>query len=553
MAAAQITAFPRRKLALIIGNDNYSKTYNKLNGSVKNAKKIRNLLKQIAFDVTIHTNIDANMMELIQNFCEQIDNGDLVLFYYSGHGCQVNGENYLIPIDDSNIEAETDVEDIGILVKNILKRLIEKNPSYATIAIFDCCVPYNLQNPTSSTPMVEDQTLGEIVPISGAFVQLICTAKQTDRTDQATNTDNVFNKHLIKTLTRKDVDITNIFQDIAMDVQQESNQTRQILFMHGLLSGGKIFLNKVSKIIPNVPKDAKWKFYAKTVAGDGRCSSTSRRLYCPKGIHVNKYQYVYIADSLNHRVMKFTRGTNTPRRIISRNISGYGPERLCGPSNIIYDYQSKSFIISDYYNQRVLRWCQNNSTCTETIIEGSDYFGLAMDDEGFLYVSDTGRHEVKRYRPGDHDGIVVAGGNGQGAHLNQLDHPTYIFIGPDKSVYVSDTWNDRVVRWDKGAADGVTVAGGQGKGRDRSQLNHPTGLIVDQFGTIYVADYWNHRVMRWYRGAAHGERIVGHKLLSGYKADQLNGPEGLAFDRYGNLYVADSNNHRIQRFRIEAD
>ncbi|CAF5207624.1 unnamed protein product, partial [Rotaria magnacalcarata] len=105
MAAAQITAFPRRKLALIIGNDNYSTTYNKLDDSVKNAKNMRNLLKQIAFDVTMHTNIDANMMELIKKFCEQIDNGDLVLFYFSGHGCQVNGENYLIPIDDSKIEA----------------------------------------------------------------------------------------------------------------------------------------------------------------------------------------------------------------------------------------------------------------------------------------------------------------------------------------------------------------------------------------------------------------------------------------------------------------
>ncbi|CAF3070850.1 unnamed protein product [Rotaria sp. Silwood2] len=249
--------------------------------------------------------------------------------------------------------------------------------------------------------------------------------------------------------------------------------------------------------------------------------------------------------------MKFSRSTTIARTIAGKNISEYDPGFLCEPSNVIYDHKAKSFIISDYNNRRVLRLFQKRGACPEAIIRGSGYYGLAMDDEDFLYVSDTEQHEVRRYRSDGRHGKVVAGGNGQGSNRNQLNYPTYIFVGPDQAVYVSDTWNDRVVKWDKDATSGVVVAGGHGKGKDGTQLHYPTGLVIDQLGTIYVADYWNHRVMQWSKGASHGKMIAGNRFFAGHKANQLNGPEGLAFDGSGNLYVADSNNHRIQRFLIQ--
>ncbi|CAF4629820.1 unnamed protein product, partial [Rotaria socialis] len=73
-------------------------------------------------------------------------------------------------------------------------------------------------------------------------------------------------------------------------------------------------------------------------------------------------------------------------------------------------------------------------------------------------------------------GTVVAGGNGQGAGLNQLSHPTYIFVGRQQTVYVSDTNNHRVMKWNKGATEGVVVAGGQGQGNALTQLSSPHGL-----------------------------------------------------------------------------
>ncbi|CAF3287681.1 unnamed protein product, partial [Rotaria socialis] len=94
-------------------------------------------------------------------------------------------------------------------------------------------------------------------------------------------------------------------------------------------------------------------------------------------------------------------------------------------------------------------------------------------------------------------------------------------------------------------------AGGQGEGRALTQLSHPNGIFVDTLGTLYVADSWNHRVMRWTQGdKKQGTVIVGGNG-EGEGANQFNVPIGLSFDRHGNLYVADRNNNRVQRFSIE--
>ncbi|CAF1585241.1 unnamed protein product, partial [Rotaria magnacalcarata] len=94
-------------------------------------------------------------------------------------------------------------------------------------------------------------------------------------------------------------------------------------------------------------------------------------------------------------------------------------------------------------------------------------------------------------------------------------------------------------------------AGGQGQGSALTQLENPEGIFVDALGTLYVADSGNHRVMRWTQGdKKQGTVIVGGNGR-GAGANQFNFPTGLSFDRHGDLYVVDSNNHRVQRFSIQ--
>ncbi|CAF2069996.1 unnamed protein product [Rotaria magnacalcarata] len=107
------------------------------------------------------------------------------------------------------------------------------------------------------------------------------------------------------------------------------------------------------------------------------------------------------------------------------------------------------------------------------------------------------------------------------------------------------------MKWVEGAKEGIVVAGGQGEGDAPTQLYRPQGLFVDTLGTLYVADTSNNRVMRWNQGdKKQGTVIVGGNDY-GAEANQFRNSYGLSFDRYGNLYVADQYNHRVQRFSIE--
>ncbi|CAF5200899.1 unnamed protein product, partial [Rotaria magnacalcarata] len=79
------------------------------------------------------------------------------------------------------------------------------------------------------------------------------------------------------------------------------------------------------------------------------------------------------------------------------------------------------------------------------------------------------------------------------------------------------------MKWAKEAKEGIVVAGGRGEGSLLSQLNLPEAVIVDQLGTVYVADRVNNRIMRWLKGAAEGQILIGESGL-GSLSSQLNNP-----------------------------
>ncbi|CAF3307644.1 unnamed protein product, partial [Rotaria sp. Silwood2] len=115
MATCNESSSIRRKLALIIGNGNYSRPQNRLTHPVMNANDLCDSLKKINFNVTTVIDlVKQEMLKRITEFSKAISDGDLILFYFSGHGYHVNGENYMIPIDDDNIKADCDFEDFAV-------------------------------------------------------------------------------------------------------------------------------------------------------------------------------------------------------------------------------------------------------------------------------------------------------------------------------------------------------------------------------------------------------------------------------------------------------
>ena len=233
------------------------------------------------------------------------------------------------------------------------------------------------------------------------------------------------------------------------------------------------------------------------------------------------------------------------------NGNGSRLDQLNEPRSVIVDEETNTLIISDYGNRRVVRWSRENNTQQgETLLDSIHCNGLALDGQRNLYVSDAVKQEVRRYRLGEKNGTLVAGGNGMGSDFNQLHDPLNLLVDREQNVYVSDNQNHRVMKWAGNGPEGLLIAGGQGIGTSLEQLSYPDGIVADSLGTLYVVENDNHRLTRWRQGAQQGVIIAGGNG-PGFGLNQLNHPFGLALDRRGDLYVVDTNNGRIQRFSIQ--
>jgi uncharacterized protein (TIGR03437 family) len=187
--------------------------------------------------------------------------------------------------------------------------------------------------------------------------------------------------------------------------------------------------------------------------------------------------------------------------------------------------------------------------------------GLAVDASGNLYVADRYNQRIRRITT---DGIInTIAGNGtvgssgdNGLALSaSLGYPNGIAIDGQGRVLVADTLNGRIRRFIPGGAIS-TIAGtlpgfsGDGSFATSAALNGPQGVAVDSKGVIYVSDFGNQRI-RAISTTGMITTIAGS--IAGFAGDNgtsfnalLNGPQLLATDLQGNLYIADTLNSRIR-------
>ncbi|CAF1241314.1 unnamed protein product [Adineta steineri] len=336
--------------------------------------------------------------------------------------------------------------------------------------------------------------------------------------------------------------ILNYLRNQLMKITEEFNNPSNI----SIEQDSQSFINEISFIVSKKSKFNRWKQNGITLVGGNGKGQELNQLSGPEGIFVDKKKKIFIADYDNHRIVAWKYIAKEGQIIAGGNGQGKGLDQLNCPTDVIVDQQNHSIIIADKGNERVIQWLNQKQ---QILINNIDCRGLAMDKYGFLYVSNWLRNEVRRWKMGEYnnEGILVAGGNGSGSRLNQLNLPTFIFVDEDQSVYISDSNNHRVMKWKKDAKEGTIVAGEKRKGENLNQLSNPQKIVVNDLGHLYVADFENHRIMRWREGKEEGEVIVGGND-KGNQSNQFNGPCGLSFDDEGNLYVADYFNQRIQKF-----
>ncbi len=268
--------------------------------------------------------------------------------------------------------------------------------------------------------------------------------------------------------------------------------------------------------------------------------------------------------------------------------NGYGSasNQLSYPIDISIDADGNMYILDNEY---IKKWIPNADTGINIVSTNLGYARLFVDPLGNIYLSVRDNHLVKKWTVGASAWITVAGGNSGGSEANQLSYPAGIYVDADGNIYIADQLNHRVQKWADGATEGITVAGGNGYGSAANQLYEPIDVSVDTDGNIYVLDKHNRRIQKWAVDADTGITVANtsrrdecfyidgldrifvadryvHNIQqwmpktrewiivaggseSGSDANQLNDPWGITFDKNGNLFVADRENHRIQKIQ----
>jgi sugar lactone lactonase YvrE len=317
-----------------------------------------------------------------------------------------------------------------------------------------------------------------------------------------------------------------------------------------------------------------------TTDGQGQAA----RFRGPAGLALDATGRLVVADQANNAIRRITAAgavsllAGTPTEIGGDDGTGTAA-RFNTPYGMAID-TSGSVFVADWLSHTVRRISSSGAVTTIAGQYGASGSadgqgsaarfrlpnGVAVDASGNLYIGDSGNHTIRKIAP---DGTVTtmaglaasagsADGTGTAARFNS---PYGLALGPDGNLYVADRENSTIRRITP-AGEVTTFAGAagtyddprDGTGADARFLN-PEALAFDAQGNLYVADFGAGAIRR-ITPAGVVTTVGGILGQPGFVdgalgVGQINGPQGVAVDAGGNLYVADGNNASIRKIATD--
>lgn len=219
--------------ALVIGNAAYRSE--RLDNSINDARAIGDTLRSLGFKVAqLEDASRTQMFEAIRRFGDELKSGSVGLFYYAGHGVQVKGRNYLLPVD-SGIEREDEVVYQAIDVAQVIEKMeTAKNPT--NIVILDACRDNPFARPSRSVAT-------GLAPLDAPVGTLIAfaTAPGAKASDGTGSKHGVYTQHLLNHMKQPTLKVEDVFKRVRAGVRQDTGG-RQIPWEHSSLVGDFYFV-----------------------------------------------------------------------------------------------------------------------------------------------------------------------------------------------------------------------------------------------------------------------------------------------------------------------
>lgn len=234
-------AFAQKRVALVVGNSAYTNAA-PLPNPVNDAGEIAKVLTEAGFEVILGLDLDKRGFDgKVRDFAGALENADVALFYYAGHGLQVSGRNYLVPID-ANMARERDLDFEGISVDFVLKQMEMDRDNKTNIVFLDACrdnpLARNLARSMGTRSASIGKGLAQIETGVGTFISYSTQPGNVALDGDGANSP--FTTALVKAARLPDKNLTSVMVEVRKDVLA-ATQGKQVPWDHSSLTGDFYF------------------------------------------------------------------------------------------------------------------------------------------------------------------------------------------------------------------------------------------------------------------------------------------------------------------------